>query len=189
MLLQGVCITLPSSPFVDSRSSWGRTSDRRFRPIKWPVQEIKKRMDPQDSSLDSKMGRRPISRCLFATRGSIREVHHITPRISASIRGQIPSAGAFYGKMTPSVAYAAASFCPRPRFKNLLTLSLLDARRQSCERSVRRGLRYSWGNNAHKASTRRLHASLAYVICVGDLASVACAAASTRSAWAVQWGT
>ena len=64
-----------------------------------------RRIDPQDFSLDSEMGRRPISRCLlgacvllsyclsspvqclFATRGSIQEVHHLTHPILASEKG------------------------------------------------------------------------------------------------------
>jgi hypothetical protein len=66
--------------------------------------------------------------------------------------------------------------------------------------SVRRGLRalrldstvgghvpgqYSGGHDARKASTRRQHSRLAYVVRVENFASVAYAAASARSAWIV----
>jgi hypothetical protein len=44
---------------------------------------------------------------------------------------------------------------------------------------------YSGGHDAHKASTRPLHARLAYVMRVENLASVAYAADSARSAWEV----
>ena len=56
-------------------------------------------MDPQDLSLDPEMGRRSISRCHFATRGSIREVHHLTPGFEPLKGGLIPSTGAVYGEM------------------------------------------------------------------------------------------
>jgi hypothetical protein len=95
------------------------------------------------------------------------------------------------------------------RMRHALKKSVRNARRQSCERSVRQGplspealflkflmkivrtlrtqrpprvppWQYSVGHDAHKASTRRQHARLAYVMHVDDRASVAYAAASVR---------
>jgi hypothetical protein len=48
---------------------------------------------------------------------------------------------------------------------------------------VPRPRQYSGGHDAHKASTRPLHARLANMMRVDDRASIAYAAASARSAW------
>jgi hypothetical protein len=50
-------------------------------------------------------------------------------------------------------------------------------RQISCQVAYRLGSTVG-GHDTHKASTRRLHARLAYVICVGNRSSVAYAAAS-----------
>ena len=49
------------------------------------IKNRKRRMYHQEVYLDSKMGRRPICRCLFAVRGYIREVNNLRASICTSV--------------------------------------------------------------------------------------------------------